>query len=216
MKTDAQLLADLHAELDWDPSFDHRDIIVEVKDGLVALAGHVNSYRDKLQVENAAKTVAGVRGIANEIDVVLGAPSKRSDQEIAAATLSMLRSSVSVPANTVTVTVADGWITLNGKVSLWFQKDAAETAVSSLWGVKGVSNDIEVTAVADASSVKEKIQQSFKRLAKLDTDKITVEVRGGTVTLTGVVQSLSERDTATRTAWSAPGVTSVQNFLTVG
>jgi osmotically-inducible protein OsmY len=216
MKTDAQLLADLHAELDWDPSFDHRDIIVEVKDGLVALAGHVNSYRDKLQVENAAKTVAGVRGIANEIDDVLGAPSKRSDQEIAAATLSMLRSSVSVPANTVTVTVADGWITLNGKVSLWFQKDAAETAVSSLWGVKGVSNDIEVTAVADASSVKEKIQQSFKRLAKLDTDKITVEVRGGTVTLTGVVQSLSERDTATRTAWSAPGVTSVQNFLTVG
>lgn len=216
MKTDAQLLADLHAELDWDPSFDHRDIIVEVRDGLVALAGHVNSYRDKLQVENAAKKVAGIRGIANEIDVELGARSKRSDQEIAAAALSMLRSSVSVPANAVTVTVADGWITLNGKVSLWFQKDAAETAVSSLWGVKGVSNDIEITAVGDASSVKEKIQQSLERLAKLDTDKIAVEVRGGTVTLTGEVQSLSERDTATRTAWSAPGVTSVHNLLTVG
>lgn len=214
MKTDAQLLADLHAELDWDPSFDHRDIIMEVRDGLVALAGHVRSYDDKLRIESAVKKVAGVRGVANEIEVRLGVHAQRSDQEIAAAALSALRSSVSVPAKAVTVTVNDGWLTLDGKVPLWFQKDAAETAVSSLWGVKGVCNDI-VVAAARGDDVKERIQQSFKRLAELDADKIDVAVSDGVVTLTGQVQSLRERDDATRTAWSAPGVTGVQNLLTV-
>jgi osmotically-inducible protein OsmY len=214
MKSDTQLLADVQAELDWDPSLDNRDIVVAVKDGVVTLAGHVSAYADKWGAEKAAKVVAGVRAIANEIEVKPG-KAQRPDQETATMAANALKSNVAVPASDIKVIVNDGWITLEGKVVFWYQRNAAENAVRSLWGIKGVSNNIELKPQAKAGDVKAKIQQAFQRHAALDANKVNVGVINGEITLTGDVSSWSERDEAENAAWAAPGVTRVQNQLSV-
>lgn len=215
MKTDTQLMSDVQAELDWDPRIDDRGIVVAVKDGVVTLAGYVSSYADKWSAEKAAKGVAGVRAIANDIEVKLGTASQRPDKDIAEAAANALRSNVSVPASDIKVIVNDGWITLEGNVTFWYQKSTAENAVRSLWGVKGISNNIELKPQVRAGDVKSKIQQAFHRHATLDANKVNIAVAGGEITLTGEVSSWYERDEAERAAWAAPGVTRVQNTLSV-
>jgi len=215
MKTDSELLADVQAELAWDSSVDDRGIVIAVKDGVVTLAGSVGSYVDKWAAEKAVKFVAGVGAIANDIEVKIGATAQRSDPEIAAAALTVLKSNASIPAPDIKAIVSDGWVTLEGKVALWYQKNAAESAVRNLWGVKGISNNIEIKARVYAGDVKGRIRQSFKRHANLDADKVQVGVTDGTVTLTGEVSSWHEREDAERAAWSAPGVARVQNTLSV-
>ncbi len=163
----------------------------------------------------AAKDVAGVRALANDIEVKLGAASQRPDQEIAEAAANALRANVSVPPSSVKAIVNDGWITLDGKVTQWYQKKAAEDAVRSLWGVKGLINSIEVKSPVKAGDVRSKIQQAFHRHASLDANKVNIAVADGAVTLTGEVSSWHEHDEAAQAAWAAPGVTRVQNLLSV-
>ena len=170
MKTDSQLLADVQAEFDWDPSFDNRGVVVSVKKGVATLAGTVQSYADKYAAEKAAKSVAGVCGIANEIEVKLGS-AQRPDKDIAEAATSALKANVSIPASDIKVVVSGGWVTLEGKVAHWYQKNAAETALRSLWGVKGISNLIELKPEVKASDVKSKIQSAFARHAALDAQE---------------------------------------------
>lgn len=215
MKTDTELMSDVQAELDWDSSVDNRAIVVAVKDGIVTLAGHVGSYVDKWTAEKAVKGVAGVRAVANDIDVKIGTTGQRSDREIAEAAVSMLKSNVSVPASDIKVIVDDGRLTLEGKVGLWYQKNAAENAVRNLWGVKGIVNNIDIKAKVYPGDVKGRIRQSFKRHANLDADKVQVAVADSTVTLAGEVSSWHEREDAELAAWSAPGVARVQNSLSV-
>jgi len=215
MKTDTQLMSDVQAELDWDSSVDNRDIVIAVKDGIVTLAGHVGSFVDKWSAEKCVKGVAGVRAVANEIEVKIGATGQRSDREIAQAAVSMLKSNVSVPASDIKVIVDDGRLTLEGNVSLWHQKNAAENAVRNLWGVKGIVNNIDIKAKVYPGDVKGRIRQSFKRHANLDADKVQVAVADSTVTLAGEVSSWHEREDAELAAWSAPGVARVQNTLSV-
>ncbi len=214
MKTDIQLLSDVQAELEWDPSIDNRDIVVAVKNGAVTLAGHVRSYADKWAAEKAVKTLADVRAIANEIDVKVGS-AQRPDKELAEAAVSALKSNVTVPAERLKAIVVDGWITLEGELEYWYQKDAAERAVHNLWGVKGISNRITLKPRAKAADVKLKIEQAFQRHAALDAKKINVAVLDGTITLQGEVSSWPEREEAETAAWAAPGVTRVQNQLSV-
>jgi osmotically-inducible protein OsmY len=215
MKTDSALLADVQAELDWDPSFDDRGIVVAVKDGVVTLAGSVHSYPDKWSAENAAKSVAGVRAVANDIEVKLQAHAQRTDRAIAEAALIALKSHVTVPADAIKVIVNDGCVTLEGKVTMRHQKTAAENAVHNLWGVRAVRNRIEIAAKAHAGDIRGKIHQSFKRHADKDADKIQIAVADGTVTLSGVVNTWREREDAESAAWSAPGVAHVKNLLAV-
>lgn len=215
MKTDSQLISDVQAELSWEPSIDDRGIVVAVKDGVVTLAGYVTSYADKWAAEKAVKDVAGVRAIANDIEVKLDATSQRPDKDIATAAANALRANVSVPPSSVKAIVNDGWMTLEGKVTQWFQKNAAEDAVRSLWGVKGVINSVEVKSQVKAGDVRSKIQQAFHRHASLDANKVNIAIADGAVTLTGEVSSWYEHDEATRAAWAAPGVTKVQNLLSV-
>jgi osmotically-inducible protein OsmY len=215
MKTDTTLLSDVQAELDWDPSFDNRGIIAAVKDGVVTLAGHVSSYSDRWAAEKAVKRVLGVRAIANDIDVKLGDSSKRPDGDIAAAVVNALQSNVSVPTNDIKAMVTDEWVTLEGKVAHWYQKNAAEHALRNLWGIRGVTNSIEIKPQAYAGDVRGKIHQTFKRHADMDADKVRVAVADGTVTLTGEVTSWHEKQDAEIAAWSAPGVSRVRNMLSV-
>ena len=215
MKTDSQLMADVQAELEWDPSFDNRGIVVAVKDGVVTLAGYVSSYPNKWAAEKAAKNVAGVRALANDIEVKLGTAAQRPDKDIAEAAANALQSNVSVPASDIKAIVSAGWITLEGKVTAWYQKNAAENAVRNLWGIKGISNNIELKPQVRAGDVKSKIQQVFHRHATLDANSINVAVSESSVTLTGEVRDWHEHDEAAEAAWSAPGVMRVQNMLSV-
>lgn len=215
MKTDTELMSDVQAELDWDSSVDNRGIVAAVKDGIVTLAGHVGSYVDKWAAEKAVKGVAGVRAVANDIEVKIGTTGQRSDREIAEAAVNALKSNVSVPASDIKTIVNDGWVTLEGKAATWYQKNAAENAVRNLWGVKGIVNNIDISATVYPGDVKGRIRQSFKRHANLDADKVQVSVADGTVTLAGEVSSWHEREDAEVAAWSAPGVARVQNTLSV-
>lgn len=217
MKTDAdtKLQHDVLAELEWDPSVDASQIGVTAKDGVVTLTGVVSSFADKMAAERAAKRVYGVRAVANDIEVKLPGGTERSDTEIAAAAVNALKWDTSVPGEAITVTVRNGWITLEGEVEWFYQKDASERAVRLLKGVKGVVNNIKVKSRVKPGDIKDKIEEAFKRNAEIDARRITVETQDGKVILSGRVRSWAERDEAEQAAWSAPGVTAVENHITV-
>lgn len=215
MKTDTQLRHDVEAQLDWDPRFDSQGIGVAVKNGVVALSGHVNSYADRWAAQDATQSVAGVKAIANELAVNLSSDATRSDPEIAEAALHALNANVSVPGTGIKVVVHDGWVTLSGEVSFWFQRDAADRAITHLRGVKGLANDITIKPQASVTNIKAKIEEAFRRHASLDAQKIRVETAGGTVTLEGEVNSWQERQHAEAAAWAAPGVSMVMDHLSV-
>jgi osmotically-inducible protein OsmY len=215
MKTDSDLRRDVEQELEWDTRVDARDIGVAVKEGIVTLSGHVNSYAQRWAAQDAASSVEGVKALANEVEVKLPASGRRSDTEIAEAAMTALRLNISVPVADIKVMVLEGWVTLSGQVSLWYQKQTAETTVRHLQGVKGITNDIRVKATASTSDIKTRIEEAFRRHAQIDADKIRVQVASGTVTLEGEVESWRERDEAETAVWAAPGVTNVQDRLVV-
>jgi osmotically-inducible protein OsmY len=213
--TDEQIQREVLAELAWEPRIRPHEIGVVVKDGVVALTGWVDSYTKRWAAEEAAHRVRGVKAVANEIEVRLPGAAERTDADIAAAAIQALRSDVFVPADKVDVTVSKGFVTLRGTVDWQFQKEDAEKAVRRLPGVKGVLNGITVKPPMTPSDLKKKIEEALVRSAQTDAARITVEVHGSKVILRGIVRSWAEKQEAERTAWSAPGVTEVDNRITV-
>jgi osmotically-inducible protein OsmY len=213
MKTDSELRRDVERELEWEPSVDERRIGVSVLDGIVTLTGEVGSYSEKWKAERAVERVAGVKGIAN--DLVVKTTAERSDTDIAKAAVDALKWNVMVPSDRVKVKVENGWVRLTGEVNWDYQRRAAERALRDLPGVKGITNLITVVPKVAPEDVKQKIEETFKREAVLDAERIQVEVSGSEVTLRGTVRSWAERHEAEKAAWSAPGVTKVNNYLVV-
>jgi len=215
MRSDADIKRDVEDELRWDPDVDPTDIGVAVKDGVVTLTGFVRSYYQKWEAEIAAKRVAGVVGVANDLEVRLPGVDERPDPEIARDAVAEIRIQLPVSAESIRVVVKDGWVTLEGDVEWNYQREIAENAVRRLRGVRGISNLIKVKPKVEASELKHKIEEAFRRHAEIDAQRVTVEVNGSEVILRGVVRSWAERQEAERVAWSAPGITKVDNRIVV-
>jgi osmotically-inducible protein OsmY len=212
-KTDEELQKDVLAELKWDARLQPNEIGVIVKDGVVTLTGWVDSYFKKWNAEDAAHKVGGVKAVANDIEVKL--LSERTDADIAAAAIHALDWDAGVPSDEVEVTVAKGWVTLKGEVEWQYEKEDAERVVRRLAGVKGVSNLITVKPRATPQDLKKKIEDALVRSAELDAHKITVDVQGSKAILKGSVRSWAEREEAEQAAWSAPGIISVDNRISI-
>jgi len=215
MKTDAQVQQDVIAELKWEPSINAAQIGVEVKDGIVTLAGHVSSYAEKWNAERATQRVSGVKALAIEMDVQLAGSSRRNDTDIARSAENALQWMTFFPKDRVKVMVEKGWITLSGDVDWEYQRRAAVDGVRHLMGVMGVSDNIAIKPTVSLSAVKSDIEAALKRRAKADAQKISVHVQGADVTLTGTVHSWSERDLARDSAWGTPGVRNVVDNITI-
>ncbi len=215
-KSDTEIKNDVLTELKYEPSVKITDIGVLVKESAVTLNGFATSYGEKWDAVKVAKRVAGVRAIADDIEVKFPESLKRDDGDIAIAAANHIDwLSWTLPGKTILITVRNGWVTLDGEVEWWYQKETAESTVRYLSGVKGVSNQITIKPRLSATKVEDEIEASFRRIALLDAEKIEVETSGNKVTLSGTVRNYAERDEAERVAWAAPGVHSVDNQLTV-
>jgi VCBS repeat-containing protein len=213
--TDRELKQHVQSALDWEPSLDATDIGISVDEGVVTLRGNVASYAEKIAAERVALRVYGVKAVANDLAVHLVSGFERTDTEIAQAAVAALKWNTMVPNDRVTVTAANGWLTLNGTLDWQYQKDAAARAVRDLMGVKGVTSNITVQPRVKTIDVRDKIEAAFKRSAEIDARRINVNAMDGKVILSGNVHSWAERQEAERAAWAAPGVTQVEDRLTI-
>jgi len=215
MKSDTQLKSDVTSELAWDPSINATAIGVMVKDGIVTLSGHLDTFGEKHAVERAVRRVAGVRGIALDLDVKLPADHKRNDTEIAHAALGALRWHSWVPHEHLQVEVEDGWVTLSGEVDWHYQLKSAEECVRPLMGVRGLTSKITVNRRAGEQDVAAQITAALIRQAQQDARNIVVKMADGVATVTGPVHSMAEHDWIVQAASTTRGVTRVVDKLSV-
>ncbi len=216
MKTDRELQKDVMDELKWEPSIiNDTNIGVAVKDGIVTLSGYVDNYMEKLNAERAAARILGVKAVVNETIVKLPSSFECSDEDLAQTAVRALESNVSMPKDRIKVLVQNGMVTLRGEVDWWYQKEEAENIVCCLSGVMAVINEIIVKPSIKPQDIKSKIESALQRHAVLDARLIKVETVGSKVILSGSVSSRAEKDQARRAAWAAPGVTEVEDNLTV-
>lgn len=212
-EADKQLRDAVLQQIDWKPEITSKHISVGAEDGAVTLTGFVHTYFEKFAAEEAAKSVYGVRALANDIEVKPA--TMRTDPEIAHDIVTSMKVDINVPDDRIKVGVRDGFVTIDGKVDWRFQRDAAESCLKSINGVRAVTNNIEVVPKVSASQVKTKIEDALRRSAEVDARRIGVSAHGSTVTLHGSVRSWIEKQAAERAAWAAPGVSLVVDHIAV-
>jgi osmotically-inducible protein OsmY len=215
MKSDSELERDVKEELQWNPDLDASDIAVSARNGAVTLTGFVRSYTDKYEAESAAKRIAGVTAVANDLEVRIPSIHQRPDPDIARDAAAAIKNYLPLSYEQIKAVVRDGWVTLEGEVEWQYEQQAAETAVRPLQGVKGLSNLIEIKPRAKPYHITRKIEEAFRRNAEVDANQITIEADGSEVVLKGKVRSWAEREEAEWVAWRAPGVTKVEDLIVV-
>jgi len=214
-KSDSQIKSDVEAELRWSPEIDETDIATKVNQGVVALTGFVHTYHEKHRAEAIVKQIAGVTGVANDVEVRLGPTGALSDPEIARHAVEALNREPACPPEAIKPVVNNGHVTLEGEVAWQYQRERAVSAVARLNGVTGVTNSICITPTVSTTDIKHKIEAAFRRSATIDASHVVVDASGSEVILRGEVRSWTERDQAQASAWAAPGVTNVKNELSI-
>jgi osmotically-inducible protein OsmY len=211
--TEVELREAVLRQLEWAPEIASQDISVRAKEGAVTLTGFVQSYAEKVAAEKAAKSVYGVKAVANDIEVTA---MTRTDPEIARDILAAMKLDLMVPDDHIKVGIHEGFVTLEGNVGLHYQRAAAESCARKISGVRGVTNRIEMKPKTPTTTeVKTKIENALRRSAEVDARRITVFASDGTVTLCGNVRSWFEKEQAAQAAWAAPGVSTVIDHITV-
>jgi osmotically-inducible protein OsmY len=215
MSSDDKLAADVSDELFWDPKVDNVAIAVSANDGTITLRGTVGGLREKREAKKAAQRVFGVISVDNQLQVKLMNDEKREDADLRGDVLQALMLDALVPP-TVDAKAQDGSVTLTGTADWQYERDEAELVASNIVGAVEIIDEIELTPpTPDAGDVQESIKRAFNRNAKIDADDLYVSTDDGTVTINGAVSSWAEHDEAIDAAWAAPGVTSVQDRMTV-
>lgn len=215
MKNDAKIQKDVMDELKWEPLLDAAEIGVAVKNGIVTLSGEVDSYVKKMAAERATKRVSGVKAVAEEIQVILSTSLQKTDADIAAAILNVLKWNSLIQEDKIKINVEGGIVKLEGEVEWDFQRKNIKKSIEYLSGVRMVANLIKVKPIINSSEIKQKITSAFRRSANLDSKAIEVTIADNKVILQGKVRSFSEKEDAEDAAWSAPGVLKVENRLEV-
>jgi osmotically-inducible protein OsmY len=215
MKTNEELQKDVQNAIKWEPLLNAAEIGVTAKDGVVSLTGVVDSYAKKLEAEDAAKNVAGVKAVVEKIEIKLSSSWNKSNVDIANEVLTALKSNWVVPKDKVKVKVEDGWITLDGELPWNYQKEAARKTVTYLSGVKGVTNNIKIKPEMHDTIEKENVELALARNWSINSQDVNVKVSGTKITLTGRVSSWYQKEEAGRIAWNTPGVWSIDNELVV-
>ena len=215
MQTDNDIQKEVIAALKGEPSLRDDDIALGVRDGVVTLAGFVDSYADKWRAERTVSKLKGVKAVVNDLKVKLPVSSQRPDPELARAVVDALKWNIQVPHDRIQVVVEDGWVTLKGEADWYYQKEEAERTVRNLTGVKGVSNLITVAVKPTPSDVKKRIVEALQRAAQFDAERITVEIDGHKAILWGTVRSYAELKDAERAVRNVPGISEVETHLTV-
>jgi osmotically-inducible protein OsmY len=213
--TDQTMKQTVLDELSWEPSINAAHIGVTAHDGVVTMTGHVASYAEKHAAECAVERVSGVKAVAEELEVRYSSTTGNGDEEIGKRAAQALSWDVFLPLDKVKIKVTKGFVTLTGQLDWQYQKESAESVVRRLSGVTGVMNEIKILPSVKASDLQGKIKAALVRNAQIDADDIAISTDGGKVTIIGQVDSYYERSVAERTAWSAPGVTHVEDLLTV-
>jgi osmotically-inducible protein OsmY len=216
MKSNETLQRDVQESIKWEPLLHASQIGVIAKNGIVTLTGTVDSYAKKMEAETATKKVAGVKAIVEKIEIDYGHFGKITDDKIAEDILKEFNSNLTVPSNSIKVTVENGWVTLEGNVNWNYQREATKNSVTNLMGVRGISNNIKINPEIKEKVEKRAIEKAFQRNWAINYDEIDVDVYDNNVRLTGNVDSYYQKDEAERIAWNAPGVWSVNNDLEVG
>jgi osmotically-inducible protein OsmY len=215
MKTDSDLQKDVLTELAWDPLVPEARVGVAVSQGVVTLTGHLDTYSEKVAARRAAERVSGMKAVALEIEVIPVGLHQRSDTEIAAAVEHALGWNTSVPQDRVKVSVEKGWVTLSGELDWNFQRRAVERMIRPLKGVAGITDDLRLKALPIPVNLSHRIQDALTRQAVREARRIEILMDGSVATLRGHVHSWAERSAAEGATWSAPGVSRVNNQLTV-
>lgn len=215
MKTDAQIQKDVIAEIKWDPFLTVSEIGVSVKNGIVTLSGHVDTYSKKMAAEKAAKRVSGVKVVAEDIQVGISPDYKKTDTEIAEAILNALKWHTAVQQEKIKIKVEEGVVRLEGEVEWEYQRNNVKHAIENLVGVRSVINLITLKPIVSAFDIEQKISNAFHRSATINAERITASVIGSKVILRGKVHSFTEKEEAEREAWAAPGVSSVENKVEI-